>query len=200
LVNSSYFKMLSKCFQKFANKTLWSFYYFSKKPLPNFIIFGLHLNHQILQNISVLIFPRNLPNPRGFSTNHHYLLHPRGKLLCVLRRADSLTTSCLPTKAETTPLKAPGRRLPSHLSRSRSPALSPASTRAWPPWPSPPAATRHLPDPLQACPEVHRAALFLPVCGIGPRWSESPPPSPFSHRTTELAAAEFATVYPPPAE
>jgi hypothetical protein len=46
------FLYLDNCIQmvsKNSNKHRWSFYYFSKKPLPNFITFGLHLNHQLLQ-------------------------------------------------------------------------------------------------------------------------------------------------------
>jgi hypothetical protein len=67
MCNSPYFKFLSKCFQKFANKNMWSFYYFSKKPLPNFIIFGPHLIHQMMQTSAVLKFPRKPPKPRGIS-------------------------------------------------------------------------------------------------------------------------------------
>jgi hypothetical protein len=52
-------------FSKFANKTLWSFYYFSKKALPHFIIFGSCLFHKILQKCAVFNLQGKNPKARG---------------------------------------------------------------------------------------------------------------------------------------
>jgi hypothetical protein len=67
---------------KVSNKNIWSSYYFSKKPLPNFIIFGLHLNHQILENLTVFKFLEKSSKARGLFAKPpyvFYLKHLRGR-------------------------------------------------------------------------------------------------------------------------
>jgi hypothetical protein len=57
---------------KVCKQNLGSFYYFSKKALPIFIIFGPCLFHKILQSVQFLSFPWNLSNPRGFSEKNAF--------------------------------------------------------------------------------------------------------------------------------
>jgi hypothetical protein len=104
MCNSSLFEMLSKCFQKFANKTLWSFYHFSKKPLPNFIIFGLRLIHQILQKGAVLKFLETSKS-QGAICKTVFVFFAGTASFCVSYAGPSTATSCLPFQDKENPLE-----------------------------------------------------------------------------------------------
>jgi hypothetical protein len=157
-----------------------------------------------------LFFPRKLPKARGLFANGSCLL--RGAAAWRLpgdRRCHVLLAAWRPRRL---PGDAPGRRsslsflslalllsLPSSFSSPLLSSLSPVKTysnRSSPPS----AAVLRSPLLLREAEKVCLAAHNLPVEGIDPRWSESPPNHRIPRRKWSSSAAKFVVAGHPPAK
>jgi hypothetical protein len=136
-----------------------------------------------------------------------FLFSSLGQRAAAWRLLDvDLATSCLPLRCQDDLLELlpdatkPLRPFPSLSGLpSLSPMRIPQSTRAQPPWPSPPITARSLPEPLRVAWEHRHLLLALHVRGIEPRRPEKPPPSPIPSPDLSTTAIDSAAASPPPA-
>jgi hypothetical protein len=92
---------------------------------------------------------------------------------------------------------APSHPFPFSLPGSLSPSYLPVTCKA-PPWPPLSTAVPRLSGLLRARPDLRRAALFLPACGIEPPRLETPPVSPILPQVTEAPPRRFTVARPSP--